>query len=422
MQETLARNTWKWVHGRHRATEQAILIEALCQCENLPSTSEEPNNMPDTAATEVIVIGAGIAGASVAARLAPHRSVLLLERETQPGYHSTGRSAAMFMESYGPPTVRALTRASRQFFLHPPPGFTDVALLGPRGALFLAQTGQQNLLQQLQAELGETCPQLQRLDRQQTMDILPCLRPETVHASLLDPLSMDIDVNALHQGFLKQLRRCGGHLLNRAEVVSAQRKDAIWQVQLADGETLRAAVVVNAAGAWAEQVGSLFGAQTIGLVPHRRSAFTFQPPADTAIADWPVVSSLDDSWYFKPDAGVLLGSPANADPTTAHDVVPEELDIATAIHHIEAATHLQIRRPIRTWAGLRSFVPDGELVIGWDRSQAGFFWLVAQGGYGIQSAPAASDLAAALVLQQQLPEHLLEQQVDLSAMSPLRLE
>jgi D-arginine dehydrogenase len=180
-------------------------------------------------------------------------------------------------------------------------------------------------------------------------------------------------------------------------------------------------VVVNAAGAWAEQIGSLFGAQTIGLVPHRRSAFTFHAPEGTTIADWPVVSSLDDTWYFKPDAGVLLGSPANADPTFAHDVVPEELDIATAIHHIEAATTLQIRRPIRTWAGLRSFVPDGELVVGWDRAQSGFFWLAAQGGYGIQSAPGASDLAAALVLEQPLPEHLLAQDLNLAAVSPLRL-
>ena len=377
--------------------------------------------MPLTAATDLIVIGAGIAGASVAARLAPHRSVLLLERESQPGYHSTGRSAAMFMESYGPPAVRALTRASRQFFLHPPSGFTDVALLGPRGAMFLAQTGQQDLLRKMQQELAATCPQLQWLDRRQTLAAVPCLRPETVHASLVDPLSMDIDVHALHQGFLRQFRQCGGQLRTHAEVVSARRQDGLWHVRLADGQTLRASMVVNAAGAWAEQIGGLFGAQSIGLVPHRRSAFTFRPPEDMAIADWPVVSSLDETWYFKPDAGVLLGSPANADPTVPHDVVPEELDIATAIHHIEAATHLQIRRPIRTWAGLRSFVPDGELVIGWDRLQAGFFWLAAQGGYGIQSAPGASDLAAALVLQRELPEHLHAQEVDPASMSPLRL-
>jgi len=377
--------------------------------------------MTDTVQADIIVIGAGIAGASAAARLAPQRSVLLLERESQPGYHSTGRSAAMFMESYGPPEVRALTRASRDFYLHPPQDFTDVPLLSPRATLFLAQTGQQDLLDKLQQELSATCPQLQLLGQADTLAMIPCLRPETVHASLMDPMSMDIDVNALHQGFLRQLRRSGGTLRTRAEVVAARRQDDHWQLQLADGETLRAGTVVNAAGAWAEQIGALFGAQTIGLVPHRRSAFTFRPPEGIACADWPLVSSLDETWYFKPDAGVLLGSPANADPTVPHDVVPEELDIASAIHQIETATTLQIRRPIRTWAGLRSFVPDGELVIGWDRAQSGFFWFAGQGGYGIQSAPGASDLVAALVLQQPIPAHLQAQALNPGAVSPLRL-
>jgi len=377
--------------------------------------------MTDTVAFDIIVIGAGIAGASVAARLAPHRRVLLLERETQPGYHSTGRSAAMFMESYGPPAVRALTRASRAFFLHPPAGFSDVPLLGPRGAMYLAQTGQQEQLRALHGELAASCPQLQTLDRAQTLAMLPCLRPEQVHASLVDPLSMDIDVNALHQGFLRMLRRDGGELRTRAEVSTARLQNGQWQLTLANGDSVQAAVVVNAAGAWADQVGQCFGARSIGLVPHRRSAFTFHPPEGMVIADWPVASNLDESWYFKPDAGVLLGSPANTDPTVPHDVAPEELDIATAIHHIEQATTLQIRRPIRTWAGLRSFVPDGELVIGWDREQKGLFWLAAQGGYGIQSAPGASALAASLVLGQPLPEPLCEHGVDAAAMSPLRL-
>ncbi len=377
--------------------------------------------MTDSPVHDIIVIGAGIAGASVAARLAPRRSVLLLEREAQPGYHSTGRSAAMFMESYGPPAVRALTRASRAFFLHPPTGFSETPLLGPRGAMYLAQTGQEDMLRALQEELAAGCPQLQRLDQAQTLAMLPCLRPERVHASLFDPLSMDIDVHALHQGFLRSLRQCGGELRNRSEVTAARYQDGHWHVQLGDGTTLRAPVVVNAAGAWADRLGALFGARSIGLVPHRRSAFTFRPPEGMPIADWPVVSDLVESWYFKPDAGVLLGSPANADPTEPHDVMPEELDIATAIHHIEGATQLQIRRPIRTWAGLRSFVPDGELVIGWDRQQTGFFWLAAQGGYGIQSAPGASELAASLVLQQALPEALRAQDLDPAAVSPLRL-
>ncbi len=377
--------------------------------------------MTEEALYDVAVVGAGIAGASLAARLAAHRSVVLLERESQPGYHSTGRSAAMFMESYGPPAVRALTRASRHFFQHSPDGFCEVPLLAPRGALYLAQAGQQDLLRHQMLLLRDSCPDLRQLDRSQVLAMVPCLRAQCVDGGLLDPHAMDIDVSALHQGFLRLLRQRGGALRVRTEVVAATRDQQAWQLALAGAGPLRARVVVNAAGAWADQLGGLFGAQTIGLVPHRRSAFTFRPPADVDPSAWPVVSSLDETWYFKPDAGVLLGSPANADATVPHDVAPEELDIATAIHLIEAATNLKIRRPIRTWAGLRSFVPDGELVIGWDGACEGFFWLAAQGGYGIQSAPAASDLAASMVLGAPVPEALTRHGVDPAAMSPLRL-
>lgn len=377
--------------------------------------------MSENALFDFAIVGAGIAGASVAARLASHSRVALLERESQPGYHSTGRSAAMFMESYGPPMVRALTRASRAFYLQPPDGFCDQPLLHDRGALYLALTGQQQALDELQRALADTCPGLRRLDREATLALLPCLRPESILGGLYDPMAMDIDVHTLHQGFLRMMRRAGGILHNRAEVTQAHRSGGVWQLTLADGQAIMARALVNAAGAWAEQVGTLCGAAPIGLVPHRRSAFTFRPPEGLDVSAWPVASSLDETWYIKPDAGVLLGSPANADPTVPHDVVPEEIDIATAIHYIEAATTLQIRRPLRTWAGLRSFVPDGELVIGWDAGCDGLFWLAAQGGYGIQSAPGASELAAAMLLRQDMPQHLQRQGVNLLAVSPNRL-
>ncbi len=377
--------------------------------------------MTDTSHFDIAIIGAGIAGASVAARLAPSRSVVLLERESQPGYHSTGRSAAMFMESYGPPAVRALTRASRRFYQHPPDGFSDFPLLAERGALYLAYAGQEAELAQLRNELADTCPDLRTLQRDQAVALLPCLRPDDLVAGLLDPTSMDIDVNALHQGFLRMLRQNQGVLHTGAELVQARRSDARWWLGLSDRREFTATTVINAAGAWADQMGALCGARSIGLVPHRRSAFTFKPPPDIDIAAWPVASSLDESWYFKPEAGVLLGSPANADPTVPHDVAPEELDIATAIHRIESATTLTIRRPLRSWAGLRSFVPDGELVIGWDPLCTGLFWLAGQGGYGIQSAPAAGELAAALVLEQALPEQLARHGVNPAAVSPQRL-
>ena len=370
---------------------------------------------------DIVVIGAGIAGASVASHLAPHRSVLLLERESQPGYHSTGRSAAMFMESYGPPAVRALTRASRAFYTTPPAGFAEHPLLAPRGTLYVAAPGEDAALAKEFAHLAATCPGLLQLDRDQTLARVACLRPERVLGAIYDSNSMDIDVHSLHQGYLRTMRQHGGVLRCDAGVVAAQRHGDGWELHLSGGSTVQARVVVNAAGAWADTVGALLGAAPIGLVPHRRSAFTFQPPQGMAVAHWPVVASLDETWYFKPDAGVLLGSPANADPTVPHDVVPEELDVATGIHHIEAATTLTIRRPLRTWAGLRSFVPDGELVVGWDPACDGLFWLAGQGGYGIQSAPGVSALAASLLLGQALPEELVRHGVDPAIVSPRRL-
>ena len=370
---------------------------------------------------DVAVIGAGIAGASLAYRLAGQRSVVLLERESQPGYHSTGRSAAMFMESYGPPTVRALTRASRKFFTQPPEGFTEQPLLGARGAMYLASPDQQALLERQYSELLLSCPDLERLDRDQTLARVACLRPDRVYGSLLDRGAMDIDVHALHQGFLRAMRQNGGVLKTLAEVQSAQRRNKLWELGLGDGTRLLAHTVVNAAGAWADRIGNLFGAQPIGLVPHRRTAFTFKQPEGMQVADWPMVATVAEDFYFKPDAGVLLGSPANADATEPHDVVPEELDVATGIHHIEAATTLTIRRPLRTWSGLRSFVPDGEMVIGWDAQCDNFLWLAGQGGYGIQSAPAASELAASLVIGLPLPDRLTWHGVKQNLLSPARL-
>jgi D-arginine dehydrogenase len=370
---------------------------------------------------DVAIVGAGIAGASLAYRLAGRRSVLLLEREAQPGYHATGRSAAMFMESYGPPGVRALTRASRAFYEHPPAGFADGPLLAPRGVLYLATQGQQALLQSLHDELVGGGTPIDTLSADETLARMPCLRPEVVHGALFERDAQDIDVNALHQGFLRGARAAGATLRVGAELVGAARDGDWWTLRLADGDTLRARHVVDAAGAWADEVASLCGVEPVGLVPHRRSAFTFKAPDGVDVSAWPGVVGVDESYYFKPDAGQLLGSPANADPTVPHDVVPEELDIARGIHQIEAVTTFTIRRPTSTWAGLRSFVPDGELVIGWDGGRDGFFWLAAQGGYGIQSAAGASALAAALICGDALPAELLRHGVEPGALAPQRL-
>lgn len=371
---------------------------------------------------DVLIIGAGIAGVSLAWRLArAGRRVLLLERESQPGFHSTGRSAAMFMESYGPPGVRALTRASRAFYLQPPEGFAEQALLAPRQALFVARPEQRAALAAMGDQLAATGTRLPLLNAQQLAQAAPALKPDLFEQALLDADGYDIDVNALLQGFLRGARQAGAQLLSGTEPTQAERVGDGWRVSLSTGEAVQAGTVVNAAGAWADELATLFGAAPIGIEPRRRSAFTFRPPEGVDVSAWPMVSDVDESWYFKPDAGQLLGSPANADPVAPHDVQPEELDIALGIHAIQEATTLDIRRPTATWAGLRSFVRDGEIVIGFDGACPGFFWLAAQGGYGIQSAAGASLLAASLIEGGVLPDELTRFGVDPAALSPARL-
>ena len=377
--------------------------------------------MHDSECFDFVIIGGGIAGASLAYRLAGQASILVLERESQPGYHATGRSAAMFMEAYGTPQIQALTRASRAFYEQPPAGFTEHPLLEPRGCLYIASPDQQPLLEQTYASLRSCAANVSLIDAEQALALVPCLRAEAIGGAILETDARDLDVHALHQGFLRAMRRAGGELMCDAELRTAHREGDAWALTLADGRQFRARTLVNAAGAWADQVAQLCDVAPIGLQPCRRSAFTFDGPAGTDFSRWPAVIGIDESFYFKPDAGQLLGSPANADPVHAQDVMPEELDIATGIYHIEAATSLQIRRPRHSWAGLRSFVADGDLVVGWDDQCAGFFWLAAQGGYGIQSAAAVSQLACGLLLDHPLPEHLHQQGVDPLRLAPARL-
>lgn len=370
---------------------------------------------------DVAIVGAGIAGAALAYELAPQARVLLLERESQPGMHSTGRSAAMFMASYGPAQARALTRASRAFYLAPPAGFAEQALMAPRGALYVAWAGQEAALAAMQAALQASGTAIERLDAAQTLARVPVLRAQDLIGALWEAGAMDIDVHALHQGFLRGARRHGAALWLDAELEQAIRHDDSaggWALTLADGRQLRCARLVNAAGAWADEVARRCGSAPQGLQAKRRSAFSFEPPSGVDFRAWPVTAAIEESWYFKPDAAQLLGSPANADPVPPHDVQPEELDIAIGIHAIERDTTLRIRRPRRSWAGLRTFSRDGELVIGAD--DRGLFWLAAQGGYGIQSAHGAALLAAALLAGQPLPRALHEQGVDPRALRPGR--
>lgn len=369
---------------------------------------------------DYLIIGAGIAGASIGYWLAPHAKVVLLERETQPGYHSTGRSAALFMESYGPQQIRALTCASRAFLEHPPAGFTDHPILSPRGALMVAGTGQADLLEEHDVIVRSVSERARRLDVESACELVPVLRPERLLGAVYEPDAADIDVHALHQGYLRGLRASGGMLSCGAEVTAMEYDRGTWRVT-ASGQTYEAPIVVNAAGAWCDVIGSLAGAVPIGLIPMRRSAFTFAPPEGADISRWPMFIGVDESYYVKPDAGLLLGSPANADPVHPHDVQAEELDIALAIDRIQAMTTLRIHRPRHVWAGLRSFVKDGNLVGGFDPVVPGFFWAAAQGGYGIQSSAAAGEMYAALLRGVSVPSRITDCGVQQEAISPTRI-
>ena len=369
--------------------------------------------------SDFLIIGGGIAGASIGYWLAAQGRVTLLERESQPGYHTTGRSAALFMASYGTPQVRALTLASRAFLDAPPPYFAAQPILSPRGAMMLATPEQAQLLDEHWAIFQSTSPLSRRLNRDQAVAMVPVLRAEQVLGAAYEPDASDIDVHALHQGYLKGLRRQGGSVHVGADVQAIERVGTDWQVHTAEGR-FSAPVLINAAGAWCDVLATLAGVRPIGLVPKRRSAFVFAPPLGLRVHDWPCVAGVDESWYIKPDAGMLLGSPANADPTHPQDVQPEELDIAIGIHRIETMTTLKVTRPMRAWAGLRSFVADGDLVGGFDAAAPGFFWLAAQGGYGIQTSAAMGQACAALAGGRPIPPHIADVGLTAAMLSPTR--
>ncbi|RON56786.1 NAD(P)/FAD-dependent oxidoreductase [Pseudomonas frederiksbergensis] len=370
---------------------------------------------------DFIIIGGGIAGASTGYWLSQHGRVIVLERETHPAYHSTGRSAALYTAAYGTPQVRALTQASRDFFDAPPTGFCDHPLLTPRGEMTVDFTGDPDELNNQYLSAKATVPQMQLLSAEEACARLPILRREKVHGAIYDPTACDIDTDALHQGYLRGIKRNKGEVHTDNEVLGLARDaDGLWHVQT-NGQTFSAPIIINAAGAWADKIGELAGAAPVGLQPKRRAAFIFAGPEGVDIHHWPMLVALDECFYMKPDAGMFLGSPANADPVEPHDVQAEELDIAMGIYQIEEATTLTIRRPTRTWAGLRSFVPDGDLLAGFDTKVPGLFWVAAQGGYGIQTSPAMGQASAALVRGEALPEQLSRFGLDAAMLSPARL-
>lgn len=369
---------------------------------------------------DAVVIGAGMAGASAAYFLAGRgRRVLVVEMEGQPGYHTTGRSAALYSEAYGNAAIRALTTGSRHFFEQPPEGFADHPILTPRGALFIGRPDQGEALDRTARETSALVPTIRRLDAAETRAIVPVLKADYVGGGVHEPDAMDMDVHALHQGFLRGARAAGGTLRCDARVTGLARAGDGWRVETTAG-TVRAGLVVNAAGAWCDVVAGLAGAAPVGLVPKRRTAILFAPPAGCDSSRWPLTVDVDEQFYFKPDAGKLMGCPADETPSEACDAQPDELDIAIAVDRIERAADLTIRRIEHRWAGLRSFVADKTPVVGFDPDAPGFFWCAGQGGYGIQTAPSMGRVTAALACGEDVPDDLKPFGVAAGALSPAR--
>lgn len=367
---------------------------------------------------DVCIIGGGMAGASLAYRLGPDTRVLLLEREPHLAYHSTGRSAALYDPQYGSPVIRVLTAASGPFYHEPPVGFAQV--LTQRGSLFIGRADQQAALERYAAIAQESGQALNRLSTDEMLALVPALRPQAAQWGLYDALAMDMDVEALLQGYLKAARREGLRVLTGQEVLEIRRIGARWHLRTPEHEVV-ADVIVNAAGAWADEIARLAGVAPLGLVPCRRTAFTFTVPAEINVNRWPFVMDAEEQFYFKPDAGRLLGSLAEEVPSEPGDAQPDDFDVAVAVDRIEGALNFPITRVVRAWTGLRTFGPDRNPVSGFESSAPGFYWHCALGGYGIQTSAAMGLFAASAIAGAAMPEALSARGLRPEQLTPGRL-
>lgn len=373
-------------------------------------------------AVDIIVIGAGMAGASVAAELSVSAKVLLLEKEARPGYHSTGRSAAAYIPSYGfeNTALRILTKESRAYLQAPPDVFQVPTTLRQRGLLTLYSTGAQARLEADRKNLQQLFSDISLVDTDFIRDRIPAIRDEYAIAGLYEPDVFDLDVHALHEGYLRMLGKHGGQLVTGVNINKIGFRADRWQVDTS-AASYSAPLLVNAAGAWADEIAALAGVREIGLVPKRRTAVLIAPPQDCDVSQWPLAMSATGNFYFKPEAGLLLVSPADEHPSAPCDTQAEDLDIAYAVDFAEQSLNLTVTQVKHSWAGLRNFVADRTPVIGFAADVSGFFWLAGQGGHGIQTAPATARLAASLILNNQIPDNLKCNGFDPAWVSPARL-
>jgi D-arginine dehydrogenase len=351
--------------------------------------------------SDILVIGGGIAGLSAAAALSSHAKVTVLEAEAQIGFHSSGRSATMLHYALGDRLVRALTLASRPFFDSPPEGFSDVPLGRRMPVLVHARDDEREALDELDAEISLFAT-LERLDARGVHELCPLLKDDARHG-IADRNGIRLDPHALLQGFQRQLRALGGELHAGKRVEQAERHSGQWHVSTEDGAKFAAPVVVNAAGAWGDIIAQKAGVAPLGLQPKRRTIITFDAPANTALEGLPFAKTVGDELYFAPESGRLFASPMDEVPSDPCDAQPDEYEVALAAARVEERTVVKVERIHSRWAGLRTFAPDRRPVTGFTPDAEGFFWLVGQGGFGLQTSPVMARIAASLVAGEPWP-------------------
>jgi D-arginine dehydrogenase len=369
---------------------------------------------------ECVVVGGGAAGAAVAYEMSRFGKVVLIERESGLGYHSTGRSAAVISENYGPSMWQVLVSASRPFFEQPPPGFATHSLLHRIGALYFGTLDQEPDLLACRYELERRNVACKLMAAADAASLAPSVRTELFSTALYEPGCADIDANALLQGYVRAGRARGLRVMMATGVTGLERRGGLWHLHTSTA-SVTASRVVNAAGAWADDLALLAGIQPKGLQPYRRTAILIDPPASADVRRWPMTFDMSETWYFKPESGRVMVSPVDKTPTPPCDAAPDEYDVAVAADRIERATTMTVGRIYRSWAGLRTFASDEQPVIGPDSDDPTFVWLAGQGGNGVMGAPAAAQLAAALGMGEAPPRFVEEYPLELDLVLPSRL-
>lgn len=364
---------------------------------------------------DFVVVGGGIAGVSTASELAKIGSVLLLERESSLAYHTTGRSAAISMESYGNELIRKLTCASREFFENPPSDLTADPLCSPRGALILSDEISFAKLKLRHEVVKQIVPSVEILDRNQFMEMTPFVSDKWI-AGMYEKSAFDLDVHAIHTAFCRNIRKHGGVIKTQAEVIEAIRVSTSWSIALSNSEKIQAGVIINAAGAWADILAQRCNTKSLGIQPLQRTVIVVDP--ETKVDDCPYIGTVDEQIFIKPDVGRLMVSPCDETPVEPSDAIPDEMGVAITMDRLESSTILRPKKIMNRWAGLRVFVPDRSPLLGSDPNVEGFIWCAALGGYGIQTSPMVGKLCAAYAAKSPIPAELLG--INFEAATPYR--